>query len=266
MIDKQTLHNMSGFRDFCTHTELLGIVNEQREILNGHFEGDPEVYKVLLAENNCLRDALINFMLDDSLMHHPITIMAEAKDELYYLERVWDLAEVHSDEEFAELTELLWTHWTSDDEEESNQAKEKIEKQFLNPNRKYAFVLSEDSRGLDDKGLFLLEQYINDEYDADVEPIFIEDDIIQDPSYLAEKMAGEFRIGNQILGAEDCYVFVLHNNKHDMECITGPEQLYSFVKTLLLNQDKQSWEVAVMFAMSAGISPISIDGLAEDYQ
>ena len=263
MSDKQNPENMSGFRTFSMHSGLVTLVNSQRDMLNGYFTGSPEDYNILLEQNNILRNALIDLMLDDALEHHPVVLRAEAEDEADHLERVWDLADVHSKEEFDELTRLLWTHWTSDDVKSAARAKERIDKKFMNQGTKYAFVLSADSRGLDAGGLALLERYLREKYDETLRPVFVEDEMIDEPSHLAGMIAGENKIMGEVFGASDCYVFVLHNNKRDMECITGKDYLYSFAKTLLNNPGSSSWEIAVHYVIAAGIPPVSLDEMVD---
>ena len=265
MSDKQNINNESGYGSFCTHASLVSVVNEQRDVLYYNFDGHPEVFNTLLKENNTLRKNIIGLMLDDAFDHHPIVLREEEEEELAYIERVLDLAEVQSNEQFGELTKLLWIHWTSDDEKESENAKERIEKEYLNPGMKYAFVLTDDSRGLDAEGLTLLERYVSDKYNEFSELVFIEDDIIMDPSYLAGKIAGEHQFMGNIHGASDCYVFILHNDKHSMECITGEEYLFSLAKTLLSNRNEHSWRIVMHYVMGVGIEPVSIDDLREEY-
>ena len=256
MSSQQDLKRLSGFRRFCKHANLMDLINTQRAVLYDHYDGPLEAFKELLRENNELRSSVIDLMLDDRSEHHPILFDFEDIEAASYIERVFDLANVGSSEEFQDLIELLWTYLVSDDHEESENAKERIE-EFMNPGMKYAFVLSADSRGLDAEGINVLQDYILDQYNDNSTLVVIEDEVISDPSYLAEKIVGENRIDDIITGVMDCYVFVLHGDDNQfMECITGQSYLNSLVKTLLINDEKLSWVIAMYYVMGAGIEPV----------
>ncbi len=263
MGDKQSNNFPAGYIGFLKHASLVSLINEQRGVLNDYFAGFPEVFQFLLGENQELRHSTIDLMLDDINEQHPFLIRAEDKEKAAcYIERVLDLADVESDGEFAYLVYLIWKYMTSDDPEKSGAAEEQIEVEYMCTAKKYAFVLSTDSRGLDVNGIKTLQDYILDQYNDSSTLVVIQDETITDPSYLAGKLDSiDFEYDTIVHHVLDCYIFVLHDDNRFMECITGSGCLGSLAEFLNNNSDypSTSWIVAMEYAMDTGMEPIPLN-------